>query len=731
MTNPFAAYRLNELPLLIGVAVVCFIISQTTNHYFSSIGMNVEIIRPNTGFALGVLLLAGKKYWPAIFVGSFISRLALGYSVVGSILIALGVALGAFFGTWLLTRNRKFDPSIPSLNDYLRLLFLAGVISISISAISGTFALVDKGVESIQTFRSLMMEWWMGDTLGIILITPLLLVWRQPPRHWLQRQYLFEAILFFILSFLVGQAVFLGWFHDSLGAVARGYWMFMFVVWGAARLGSQSVVLVLFLTTIQALSGAATGRGFFGTDIAQTQLSNFWFYMINLSLVGMGLASTVNSFKKSEEMIWKQANFDSLTGLPNRHMFRNRMEEELKRAHCASLSFALLFIDIDRFKDVNDTLGHHMGDKMLKEVAHRIGACVRVTDMVARLGGDEFTIIISDTADTGSIERVAQNILQILVEPFQLEDEITYVSASIGITLYPNDATEIDDLLKNADQAMYLAKDKGRNRFSYFTHSMQEAAQARLKLINDLRGALAANQFRVHFQPIVSMSTGHIHKAEALIRWQHPERGLVSPMEFIPLAEETGLIFEIGDWVFHESARWVKHWRDLYNTEFQVSVNKSPIQFYKDGDDHSAWLNHLHSLGLPGQSLVIEITEGLLLHSEAPITGALLTFRDAGIQVAIDDFGTGYSSLSYLKKFDIDYLKIDKSFISNLATGSSDMALSEAIIVMAHKLGFKVIAEGVETEAQRDLLTAAGCDYAQGYLYSKPVPPEEFEVLLV
>jgi EAL domain-containing protein (putative c-di-GMP-specific phosphodiesterase class I) len=247
-----------------------------------------------------------------------------------------------------------------------------------------------------------------------------------------------------------------------------------------------------------------------------------------------------------------------------------------------------------------------------------------------------------------------------------------------------------------------------------------------------LRGALEAGQFSIHFQPIVALSTGRIHKAEALIRWQHSERGMVSPAEFIPLAEETGLIHEIGDWVFKESARWAKHWRNQFAPDFQVSVNKSPVQFRTENHHlASRWSEFLRELGLPGGNIVIEITEGLLLNAEADVTDELLRLRDADIQVAIDDFGTGYSSLSYLKKFDIDYLKIDRSFVNNLETDANDMALSEAIIVMAHKLGLKVIAEGVETEGQRNLLTIAGCDYAQGYLFSKPVPPEEFERLLI
>jgi EAL domain-containing protein (putative c-di-GMP-specific phosphodiesterase class I) len=285
--------------------------------------------------------------------------------------------------------------------------------------------------------------------------------------------------------------------------------------------------------------------------------------------------------------------------------------------------------------------------------------------------------------------------------------------------------------MKNADQAMYVAKNKGRNRFSYFTAELQDIAQKRLRLSNDLRGAPDAGQFSVHFQPIIELNSGRIHKAEALIRWAHPERGMVSPAEFIPLAEETGLIEEMGGWIFKESARWASVWSKRYRKNCQISVNMSPVQFQQGGKVCDEWSEYLSDLGLSGMNIVIEITEGLLLNAEPEVVDTLLKFRDAGIQVAVDDFGTGYSSLSYLKKFDIDYLKIDQSFVSNLETDPDNMALSEAIIVMAHKLGLKVIAEGVETEGQRNLLAAAGCDYAQGYLFSKSVPPEEFEKLLI
>ncbi len=443
-----------------------------------------------------------------------------------------------------------------------------------------------------------------------------------------------------------------------------------------------------------------------------------------------GVSQDITEKKRSEETIWQQANFDPLTDLPNRRMFQDRLEHEIKKAHRDRSSLALMFIDLDKFKEVNDTLGHDKGDILLIEAARRIARCVRESDTVARLGGDEFTIILSEVEDTSSVERIAQSIIDALVAPFQLEEDIAFVSASIGITLYPNDATNLEMLMSNADQAMYASKSAGRNRFSYFTQSLQKAALNRMHLINDLRSALSDDQFRLYYHPIVELDTGLIQKAEALLRWQHPERGLIDPSEFIMLAEESGMIIEIGDWVFRKAVQQVQRLRAKHHPEFQISINKSPVQFRNDERYFQDWIPHMQQLDLPGQSLAIEITESLLLDASSTVKSKLLDLRDAGIQVALDDFGTGYSSLSYLKKFDIDYIKIDRSFVRNLTATSNDMALCEAIIVMAHKLGLKVIAEGIETAKQRHLLSAAGCDYGQGYFFSKPISSRKLEALL-
>lgn len=455
-------------------------------------------------------------------------------------------------------------------------------------------------------------------------------------------------------------------------------------------------------------------------------------YPLATTLMGSLLANRLlreklaDNLAESEEIIWQQANFDPLTHLPNRRMLLDHLQQEMKKSARNQTPVALLLLDLDLFKEVNDTLGHDMGDCLLQQAAQRLRLCVEETDTVARLGGDEFMVILPELEDRYRVAKVADSILRSLAEPFQLGAEVSYISASIGITLYPNDAQTTDTLLKNADQAMYAAKNLGRNRYHYFTQAMQEAAQQRMRLISDLRTALNDQQFLVYYQPIVNLATGGICKAEALVRWQHPLRGLVSPAEFIPLAEETGMIIDLGNWVFFQAANQVAQWRDWHNIDIQISVNKSPMQFRDEHGDLSVWFNHLRALGLPGKAISVEITEGLLLDANQTVRKKLLAFHAEGMQVALDDFGTGYSSLAYLKKFDIDYIKIDQSFVRNLSADSNELALCEAIIVMAHKLKIKVIAEGVETEQQRQLLFTAGCDYAQGYLFSRPVPADEF-----
>jgi diguanylate cyclase (GGDEF)-like protein len=431
------------------------------------------------------------------------------------------------------------------------------------------------------------------------------------------------------------------------------------------------------------------------------------------------------------EQALREVNVDRLTGLPNRSVFQDRLEVDIKKAHRSGLPLALLFIDLDHFKEINDTRGHEAGDLLLQQVARRLQSHVRDSDTVARLGGDEFTITLTDLHDTTSVTDLAQKICDDLARPFLVGDELAYISASIGITVFPRDGSTASELLRNADQAMYRSKERGRNRFTYFKSSMQDAAQSRMALSNELRRAVEQGQLEVYYQPIVDMASGQIRKAEALVRWRHPERGDISPVEFIPIAEHTGLISSIGDWVYQQALAKARHWRRR-DPQLTVNVNVSPIQFYEgDGQNCRKWLSD----GPPGVTpavpeMGIEITEGLLLSSDTEVLKQLLAFQQAGIKISLDDFGTGYSSLSYLRKFALDFLKIDKSFVYNLEYDAANVALCEAIIVMAHKLGLRVIAEGVETRQQAELLKNAGCDFGQGFLFGPAMPAPEFESML-
>jgi diguanylate cyclase (GGDEF)-like protein len=442
-----------------------------------------------------------------------------------------------------------------------------------------------------------------------------------------------------------------------------------------------------------------------------------------------GTISDITARKESDEQIWRHANIDPLTELPNRRMFRDQLDTEIRKAHRSARELALLFLDMDGFKEVNDLFGHEAGDQLLAMAASRLKACVRESDIVARLGGDEFTVVLGGLDYKGHLEFLCEKLLTVLAQPFKIGANFAHVTASIGIAMYPGDGLEGNELSRKADHAMYAAKAAGKNQFCYFTRAMDEIAHTRLRMSNELHHALDLDQLFIHYQPIVNLRNGRVAKAEALLRWKHPSLGDIMPSAFVPLAEGSGLIGKIGTWIFQEAALKSKRWSELTGEKFQLSINKSPVQFMAR-DTGTDWINHLSRLDIPCDSLVIEITEGMLLHASSRVMDRLLEFRNAGIQIAIDDFGTGYSSMAYLKKFEIDYLKIDRSFVQDIEEDQGSRTIVETIVVMAHKLGIKIIAEGIETSAQAKLLTDAGCDYGQGFFFSAPVPADMLEDML-
>jgi len=446
------------------------------------------------------------------------------------------------------------------------------------------------------------------------------------------------------------------------------------------------------------------------------------------------IMSDITERKMSEERIHKLAYFDPLTALPNRSQMHETLNRMLERARNKGLWVVLLFIDLDRFKPINDSMGHPAGDEVLKQVAGRLRHCVKQRDLVCRMGGDEFTIAIADqeshaaAANTAVI--VADRILEALHQSFNLNQREVYISASIGISIFPNDGGSVTELLKNADMAMYHAKDMGRDNMQFFTANMNRQAVQLLELENDLRHALNRNEMELYFQPQYRTDDEAAVGAEVLLRWLHPTRGMISPGVFIPIIEDTGLIVPIGQWVLEEACRRFVTWRDQYDLPLErIAVNVSARQFRTDG-----FLDTVKDIiirtGIRPEQLELELTESILMDDVDIALEILQGLRTMGVKTAIDDFGTGYSSLNYLKQFPVDTLKIDRSFIQNLPENADDAQISRTIIAMGHNLGMGIIAEGVETADQLAFLRAARCEEVQGFFFSKPVAEQEFLQLL-
>ncbi|HEY9068255.1 MAG TPA: EAL domain-containing protein [Burkholderiaceae bacterium] len=433
--------------------------------------------------------------------------------------------------------------------------------------------------------------------------------------------------------------------------------------------------------------------------------------------------------KQAEEHIRFLALNDALTGLPNRVLLLERLEQAMRQCERSGKKLALMFIDLDRFKNINDSLGHSVGDRLLCEVSRRFVSCVRQSDTVSRQGGDEFVILLTQIDSTELVAQIANQLLSVVAEPYAVDDYELSVTHSIGIIVYPDDATEVDDLMRKADAAMYRAKELGRNNFQFYAQDMGASALSRLSLENDLRRAVDRDEFRLVYQPKISLATGRIVGLEALIRWHHPERGVLLPKQFIPLAEENGQIVGIGKWALHTACLQAQAWRARGLIAGTMAVNLSAIQLRRKGFPDEV-LGVLRETGLPGHGLMLELTESTLMHDTDNTVSALRILREHGVKLAIDDFGTHYSSLSYLKRFPVDSLKIDGSFVSDIHTDADAAAITRAIISMGHSLRLTVIAEGVETQEQCRFLEQLECDEVQGHYLGAPIYADAMQALL-
>jgi len=435
--------------------------------------------------------------------------------------------------------------------------------------------------------------------------------------------------------------------------------------------------------------------------------------------------SDISTIKQSEERLQHLAHHDALTNLPNRLLLRDRLEHAIDHARRNGHTVAVLFLDLDHFKSINDSLGHPVGDQVLQGVAERLVGCVRQDDTVARLGGDEFVVLLEQVGGLEHAGKVTKKVLDLFTNPVVVDKHEISISSSIGVSLYPRDGNDVDSLLKHADAAMYRAKDKGRNTSQFYTEELSSDAFERFLLETSLRRAVQEKQFMLYYQPQFSLRSGRLVGTEALVRWQHPDLGLISPARFIPLAEEIGVINSLGEWVLFEACQQMKTWSDAGFPGYQIAVNLSGLQV-KRGDIVETVERVLAETGLTPSALELEITESFIMGQTEESIKILEALRSIGVTLAIDDFGTGYSSLSYLKKLPINKVKIDRSFVKDIPMDSNDEAIARAIIALAHSLQLGMVAEGVETEAQQGFLRSQRCDQAQGFLYSKPVPAEEF-----
>jgi len=448
------------------------------------------------------------------------------------------------------------------------------------------------------------------------------------------------------------------------------------------------------------------------------------------SVVGMaGIARDITERKEVEEKIRRMAEHDALTGLPNRSLLSVRMAELIARAADSEMQLALLFLDLDHFKNINDSLGHEIGDLLLQQVSGRLLQFLHEADTLSRSGGDEFAILLADCSGAPMVGRIAERLLEAMAQPFSVDGHELVLSASIGISMYPHDGHDLGTLLKNADAAMFSAKAAGRNAYQFFTPEMNARVFERLSLENSLRKALARQELLLYYQPQYRVEDHRLFGFEALLRWRHPELGLVPPVRFIPIAEETSLILPIGEWVMREACRQQVAWQKAGLPATTVAVNLSAVQF-RQSNFVALVQNILKETGLPAHQLELEITESLLMEDTERAVQILNDLKDLGVRLALDDFGTGYSSLSYLKRFPLDKIKIDQSFVRDMIRDSGDAAIIQAIIAIAGKLGMGVIAEGVESKAQLDYLAFHQCSEFQGYLFSPPVPAAEVPALL-
>jgi len=833
---------------MLGVALLYFFCAKL-GLLLSLVANSVTLFWPPSGIALAALLIFGVRIWPGVLLGALLGVMLFDNdsSFIPAFEISIGNTLEGLLGVYLLRRFPAFNPSLVSVRDIFILLAVAAVSSL-MGALNGPLWLVLNGAIPWAAYAASALYWWMGDVLGIVLFTPLLLAWVRHKPLPRTPAVLREEAAYFAILLLFSLAVLSDAGESLFDARIGPFVLLPVIIWSALRFNMRMTMLGVALVFFFTMVGMVRGIGAFA-PVTVESIREAWIY--NLIMAVTSLIVTVTSYQRgliqrslrasqenlnraqslakigswtlvmpSHSLMWSDelyrmfgvrigtpvsyeiflgcvhpddraavdaawqsalrnkpyriehrvvvdgqikwvreraqmhfdenghflsaigttqdvtqrklaesnmhrlAFFDVLTGLPNRTLLRDRMEQMLAAAHRDRHKFALLVLDLDRFKYVNDSMGHPVGDKLLQAVSQQMLKCVREGDTVARIGGDEFVMLLRET-DADGAAHMADKLLRLLSVPYDVDGVQITPHASIGISIYPDNAQDIDTLLKTADVAMYRAKDEGRNNFQFFAPEMNAHANQLFAMEKDLRLALQRNEFALHYQPLVDVVSGAVCGAEALLRWNHPQRGFVSPAEFIPVAEETGQILPIGEWVLRTACAQLAAWRREGLAVFPLAVNLS-IRQLRQANLVQVIAQVLEENGLSSSDLELELTEGIML-GDTQMTRAFLTqINERGIGLSIDDFGTGYSSLSYLKNLPVDKLKIDRSFVRDIATDANDAAIAHAIITLAHQFDLRVVAEGAETLEQVEFLRTRGCDEIQGYYYSRPLCSDDF-----
>jgi len=718
----FAEVR--RVALIIGLTALAYALAGWVSLRIAAYVANVVAA---VWLAAGIGAMASLRFGLAGVAGVLLGSFAVNSQILPPE-TALGLALGAAAEAAVIGYLPRYLPPFSSTLDYVssvaKFALVAAPLGCAVSALAGGLSLsYFSALQAGLTWQALGV-WWLGDLLGVYLIAPLLLTasrWDLLPTNKGAR---LEGLVL-VLCMLLLTRVMMEYVEPLRPAEIVLFILLPGVLWAALRFSVTGASVAIFLAALIVLGVSVVSFGGLPNATTPRDVFALQISMMTMALGGLFVSAALTERRYSEMRLDMLANHDPLTGLPNRSYFQDFLGHALARAQREKLQVSLLFIDLDRFKHINDSQGHEVGDQVLRVVANRLDEQLRADDFVARLGGDEFAVILMHPPASRAASRVARKLLKALAESFKLERRRYAIGASIGISVYPDDGLDANTLLRQADLAMYQAKQR-RSGFEYFSDELNTVAQQQLNLETGLRQALERNELALAYQPKVDLASGRVVGLEALARWLTRSGGIVWPDQFIPVAEETGLIMPLGRWAVRAACeQWIS-WRDAGLDPPPVAINLSPRQFSDARliDDIDAILKET---GMESASLQLEVTESTAMENPARTFDMLDALRQRGLHVYIDDFGTGHSNLSQLKRMPIDALKIDKSFVDDVLTDSDDAEIANAIIRLAHALNLRVVAEGVETVEQVRFLKDQGCDEIQGYVVARPLPADQVE----